>query len=862
MRSSSGPHLPIACWGEYLPGRHYCVWRESKFFPSACELERLSSGRQIRGAPASLRARRLPAPQIDVYGSMKRTSVLALACFLVFAVAAENRLGSLVRASPALLLGQDGTATSAVVEPQAKNKRLLVTERVDREPGSREKRPTLVSPGTSRSKQQQRQPSKVNLPRHMQETMRPLRTYTFGNIHQTAYYFADVILGTPAVQRQSLILDTGSSVLAFPCTSCKSCGRHMDPPFDCSSSSTCKSLSCSSTCTHCDAKQKRCAYRVSYMEGSSLQGFWHQDQFRLLLPPETTTRHGQTFYDIKNQMVQAQRAQSHSAPSRLLTAPITANFGCHVQETELFVDQKASGIWGLEIWSQFGPETYMTRTLLSSEKSGSSSKLPDGATSFSLCLAEHGGAFSIGDANGDLHTSDMVVSNFIPHQESYSVFLSGIVVGEKEINLGATGSNPGSSNVPQTLRGNALSSSPPREDRPAAPRHTPHPGTKFEVLLDSGTTMSYFPTRLYEDIVKGIEMYAELKGGRRPGGSRRLSGVLTAGHPGAQAGKLIKLETEGVTRSGPHGLMGPPLSSARRLAGTASSFASAEWPNEASDSGDTETSEDTIVFVPRERADAAGAPTSGVVNEEEGIRRASPGEMGLSNTQRRRQERPNSSTGSKDAATRDTLAVPVSKTSGPVASHVSKGKRQQRRQNWRVPVGQEVKDSEAEVVGEIITVLGVDDEEAYELLPPSASPRQSQAVKVESTAGELCFYLPKGRADLVYFPDIWLHFVPPYAGGQGRRQSTQEADEESSGRTTASGWVRWQPASYLYTKGNEHYRCVAMSDDPRSDNSGVLGSSFFIGHDIVFDVRNEVVGIAEANCPAIKLKDRPKELPL
>nr|ABK31938.1 aspartic protease 7 [Toxoplasma gondii] len=383
---------------------------------------------------------------------------------------------------------------------------------------------TLMSLGSrqARSKQNKhQQTSSKNLSSYQKRSMQeekaalPLRSYAYGNIHQTAYYFADVVVGTPAVQRQSLILDTGSSVLAFPCTSCKSCGRHMDPPFDCSSSSTCKSVPCSSTCTHsAPAYNNRslislqlnspplCAYRVSYMEGSSLQGFWHEDQ---------------------------------------------TNFGCHVQETELFVDQKASGIWGLEIWSQFGPETYMT------------------PTSFALCLAEHGGAFSIGDANGELHTSDTV-------------------------------------------------------------------------LLDSGTTMSYFPTRIYDEIVSAIE--------------------------------------------------------------------------------------------------------------------------------------------------------------------------------------------------------DVDDEVAYELLPPSASPRQSQAVKVESTAGELCFYLPKGRADLSYFPDIWLHFK------------------------AGSGWVRWQPASYLYTKGNEHYRCVAMSDDPRADSSGVLGSSFFIGHDLIFDVRHEMIGIAEASCPGIKLKDRPKDLPM
>ncbi|PFH37895.1 hypothetical protein BESB_002360 [Besnoitia besnoiti] len=500
----------------------------------------------------------IPVPSVPASGIIQKSSVflrfLAVAWCACFASYPNRTLSTVLVCEAASVVngvGQAGTGGDFLVEQVeygANGVQKIASEATHSQMANdgpkksmkAERRHWLsVNSGQARSKQQQRrQPSpsvSINQHRSMQEekTTLPIRSYTYGNIHQTAYYFADVIVGTPAKQRQSLILDTGSSVLAFPCTSCKSCGRHMDPPFDCSSSSTCQSLPCSSTCTHCDAKQKRCAYRVSYMEGSSLQGFWHEDRFRLLAQPRTT------------------------------------NFGCHVQETELFVDQKASGIWGLEIWSQFGPDTYMTRTLLNSNKSSAvaPSTLPEGMSSFALCLAEHGGAFSIGDANGELHTSDTV-------------------------------------------------------------------------LLDSGTTMSYFPTRIYEELVNAIED------------------------------------------------------------------------------------------------------------------------------------------------------------------------------------------------------LSVDDEVAYELLPPSASPRQSQAVKVESTAGELCFYLPKGRADLSYFPDIWLHFQP------------------------ASGWVRWQPASYLYTKGNEHYRCVAMSDDPRADSSGVLGSSFFIGHDLIFDVRNEMIGIAEARCPGIKLKDRPKELPL
>ena len=43
-------------------------------------------------------------------------------------------------------------------------------------------------------------------------------------------HYAHVYVGTPA-QRVSVIVDTGSHHTAFPCSGCKSCGKHTDPYF-------------------------------------------------------------------------------------------------------------------------------------------------------------------------------------------------------------------------------------------------------------------------------------------------------------------------------------------------------------------------------------------------------------------------------------------------------------------------------------------------------------------------------------------------------------------------------------------------------------------------------------------------------
>ena len=166
--------------------------------------------------------------------------------------------------------------------------------------------------------------------------------------------------------------------------------------------------------------------------------------------------------------------------------------------------------------------------------------------------------------------------------------------------------------------------------------------------------------------------------------------------------------------------------------------------------------------------------------------------------------------------------------------------------------GTEVPDTEALPV--LVALNTVPEEDysasaAYKLLPHSAPPRKSQAVKVDAASGEICYFLPKGRKDLGEFPIIELLFLPALSPGQSTDAST-----------AGDYWVSWPPYAYLYGKGNEHDRCLAVNEDSSSHDNAVLGSSFFIGKDVIVHVQEEVVGFAEADCPSVKLRDRP-ELP-
>jgi len=100
-------------------------------------------------------------------------------------------------------------------------------------------------------------------------------------------HYVDLWVGTPA-QRQTVIVDTGSSVTAFPCSACTDCGDryHASPYFEENNSSSfiklrCSSCQDSSTCSHKDRDDEHCRIGVSYQEGSSWSAFYSEDEIYL-----------------------------------------------------------------------------------------------------------------------------------------------------------------------------------------------------------------------------------------------------------------------------------------------------------------------------------------------------------------------------------------------------------------------------------------------------------------------------------------------------------------------------------------------------------------------------------------------------
>ena len=95
-------------------------------------------------------------------------------------------------------------------------------------------------------------------------------------------HYVDLWVGTPNPQRQTVIVDTGSSVTAFPCVGCKNCGYegtdiyHTDSYFDPGQSTTFRKLPCDE-CRGGVCSGNQCSIRMSYAEGSSWAAYEAED---------------------------------------------------------------------------------------------------------------------------------------------------------------------------------------------------------------------------------------------------------------------------------------------------------------------------------------------------------------------------------------------------------------------------------------------------------------------------------------------------------------------------------------------------------------------------------------------------------
>ncbi|CAA9989379.1 plasmepsin V, putative [Plasmodium knowlesi strain H] len=179
----------------------------------------------------------------------------------------------------------------------------------------------------------------------------------YGDIDEYAYYFLDIGIGTPE-QKISLILDTGSSSLSFPCAGCKKCGVHMENPFNLNNSKTSSILYCENEkCPYnLNCVNGKCEYLQSYCEGSQISGFYFSDVV--------------TMTSYSNEKIIFRKLM-----------------GCHMHEESLFLYQQATGVLGMSLSKPQGIPTFINSLF---------ENAPQLKEVFAICISEKGGELIAG----------------------------------------------------------------------------------------------------------------------------------------------------------------------------------------------------------------------------------------------------------------------------------------------------------------------------------------------------------------------------------------------------------------------------------------------------------------------------------
>lgn len=326
------------------------------------------------------------------------------------------------------------------------------------------------------------------------EDLPPITAQLFQGI---GTHYVDVWIGHPNPQRQTLIVDTGSGLVSFPCTPCDDCGEsyHTDGYFKNDDSTT----FILETCDNCHlgkCKQiddfELCGMSMGYGEGSS----WHAYESRDYAYIGGSHAAGDYSFELK--------------------------FGCQYKITGLFKTQLADGIMvrvcGFMKHFHFTLiNLSSTQTMLSLQTKGMENSSTSfwnqmyaadmiASKSFSLCYQRphqvsregtQAGSITLGGTDKTMHSSPMVFAEHIDVDGKYSVYIQDMYLKHprKEDENSKSVDDATQESSFQLMDGHRVV----KMDVNASLLNMEG------VIVDSGTTESYFPALVKLPFMKAFE---------------------------------------------------------------------------------------------------------------------------------------------------------------------------------------------------------------------------------------------------------------------------------------------------------------------------------------------------------------------